>query len=244
MISKELLHLFNPNLKYYETNRKFTPVYHGRWNEPGLKSDHNRLLAPHDYPHYFTKDFMGKQFVTEMSENFHSERRFVLQHPQEIPAFLARDRFSTGCIPMEHIRFLKIVVSLRHFSTITGHILKWSSRKFADPLKRHYETAVATLAALKDIPVKRGATVLFDVECRSRGGGPKFAEVLFPIVYALTTKGWIVRIEGRYGDGEKDMEQTAKDFDYSISREEWKRNARTDSAFVSYASTMAFRSSD
>jgi hypothetical protein len=244
MISKELLHLFNPRHKYHETNRKFTPGYDGRWNEPDLKSDHNRLPEPHDYPHYFKKEFMGEQFVTELSESFHSERRFVLQHPQEISGFLTFDRFGTGCIPMEHVRFLKIVVSLRHFSSITGHILKWSSPKFADPLQHHYKKAIATLDALKNIPVKRCATILFDVECRSHGGGPKFAEVLFPIVYDLRAKEWIVRIEGRYGEGKKDMKRTAKDFDYSVPREKWERKARTESAFVSYASRTGFCTSN
>jgi hypothetical protein len=244
MVSKELVQIYKPNLAYDETNRKHTPSYDVGWNASYVPTcHHNERLGPRDYPHYFLKDFMGTEFVTELSENFHSETRFVLDHPYEIKGFLTRDRFFTRCIPLDHVRFMKIVVSLRHFSSITGHIIKWSSPKFDFPLKQHYEAAVRDLAPLKTIPVKRGATIALDVECRSDGGGPKFAEVLFPVVYELKVKGWIVQIKGRYGGRENTMERTAKDFNYNVPRQEWERKARTHSAFVSHALKLAFGSS-
>jgi hypothetical protein len=142
--------------------------------------------------HYFEKDFTGSQFVTEQSKTVYSEQRFVLQHPADIEDFLSHDRFVTRFDPLKHVCFLKVVVSLRHFSSITGHIIKWSSPKFDLPLKRHYEVAVKELVSLKSIPVRRSATIVRDVECCSDGGGFKFAEVLFPVIYELGSKRWIV----------------------------------------------------
>jgi hypothetical protein len=186
MIYKELLDLQNSSRDHEESNRQFQRPPISPYQGP--IADHNLLLSIEDYPHYFDKKFMGIAFVTELSQVFHSERKFVLQHPGEIEGFLSRDRFGTDCKPYQHVRSIFIEVSLKLFNVRTGKCRAWSSPKFDIPLKQHFLAALRGLENLKRLQIA-APSITLRIDCREHGAGPKFAEILVPLVYELKSKG-------------------------------------------------------
>jgi hypothetical protein len=231
MIYKELLDLRNPTMNH-ESNRqnKCVPL---ESTLHGFNPYHNLLLSVKDYPHYFDKTFMGTDFVTELSQVFHSESRFILQHPGELEGFLSQDRFDTDCQPYKHIRYITVEVSLELLNVKTGNCRSWSSPKFATPLKQHFQAALRGLDRLKRLQ-KAAPIIRLRIDCRKHDAGPKFAEVLAPLVYELKSKGCIIDIEGRYGHGMPNDQSTATDFNYDIPKKDWDAKIKTNSAFVSF----------
>jgi hypothetical protein len=185
-----------------------------------------------DFHHYFDKKYMGTEFVTELSKIFHSEKKFVLRHPGELEGLLSYDRFDSDCKPYEHIRFITVDVSLNLYSISTGKTRDWSSPKFRTPLKQHFLVAVKGLYNLRRLQ-KAAPILLLRIDCREHNAGPKFAEVLVPLVYELKNKGWVVKVQGKYASKQSDEKWTALDFNYDIVKKEWDKKIKTDSAFVS-----------
>ncbi|KAH7381212.1 hypothetical protein DE146DRAFT_624190 [Phaeosphaeria sp. MPI-PUGE-AT-0046c] len=93
MIYRELVLLQNPGESAVERERK-------RYS--GATVGRTILLSTADYPHWFDVVFMGSDFATELSRYFHSTKKFLLQHPDELEVFLSKDRFKTPCIPSTH----------------------------------------------------------------------------------------------------------------------------------------------
>ena len=188
---------------------------------------------------FLRPDVHGTESVAELSAVYHAERQFALQHTADLAGFLSEDRFGTTCIPSGHVRFLRVLISLERFSVHTGNNSKWFSPKFHSHLKQHYVAAVKSLDLLKPLTVKRAAKLLLRVDCRTQGGGPKFAEVLMPFVYTMKEKGWTILIDGFYGS-KNDEERTAVDFNYKLTRKEWENKMGSASAFVGSSHNSGF----
>jgi hypothetical protein len=205
-------------------------------NDPRIPNDggesHWRHSSFADHLHYFDKRFMGHEFVTELSQVFYSEKQFALRHPGELEEFFSRDRFYSGCRPYEHVRFITINVTLDFFSACYRTIRKWSSPKFGTPLKQHFLVALRGLENLKRLQ-KAAPTIRLRIDCREHDAGPKFAEVLFPLVYELKNKGCVVEIQGQYKHGQPGNQLTAIDFNYNIAKKDWNKKSKSNSAFVS-----------
>jgi hypothetical protein len=104
------------------------------------------------------------------------------------------------------------------YNSVTRFIRPWSSLKYTQPLKRHYEEAFECFKGLLAVPVRRGCILRLIV---GLVGNPdeKFAEVLAPFVYDMKEKGWKVIMMGTT-------------IDFGVSREEWDKKVRANSAFV------------
>ncbi|EAT80138.1 hypothetical protein SNOG_12325 [Parastagonospora nodorum SN15] len=94
MIYRELMHHGPPDFDREERRRQDKPS--SRWVYSGSSPEHNELRGCTDYPHYFQSDYVGTDFVTELSKQFHKEKHFILQHPGELEGFLSDDRFWTA----------------------------------------------------------------------------------------------------------------------------------------------------
>jgi len=188
-------------------------------------------LATEDYPHYFHLTYMGTTFATGLSAVFHSVAKFSIKHQEDLPGLLSKERFGTTIVPSEHIRLITINVSLEGFNISTGETWPWAISHYEFPLKKHFLKAVERLKIMLTVPCKRGSKLCLRVDCRQHNPSRKFAEVLFPLVYDLKDKGWLIQVEG-HGYMPKDEQRVIQDFDYQISREEWKKRASSNSAFV------------
>jgi hypothetical protein len=195
--------------------------------------DLNPLLCAGDYPHFFKKTFMGTEFVTELSEIFHEQKVFAIRHPLELSGFLMQDRFSSHCIPSQHIRVIKVDVSLQGYSVELGQFRKWSSPKFDKPLRQHYLVAIAGLEALKSIKNKNSVKIILRIECLWKNDLQKFAQVMVPIVYHLKEAGRIVELEAIDEKGVAVAKKVLDAFDYDAPRKVWNKEIREHSAFVS-----------
>ena len=245
MIYRELIHRGPPD--FHREERRRQDKAPSGWVYSGSSPEHNELRRCTDYPHYFQSDYMGPDFITELSKQFHKDKHFTLQHPGELEGFLSKDRFRTTCVPADLVRFISIDLSLRLFNVRTGHCRDWSSPKFDTPLKQHFVAALRGLEFLKPLVKKKGSgtqrNLLLRVDCTTSNHGAKFAEVLGPLVYDLKDQGWHIKIEGRYDqpsmstssirDADRDAQLTASDFNYNLCRAEWTQKTRNKSAFVS-----------
>ncbi|KAH3945042.1 hypothetical protein HBI56_057250 [Parastagonospora nodorum] len=244
MIYRELMHHGPPDFDREERRRQDKPS--SRWVYSGSSPEHNELRGCTDYPHYFQSDYVGTDFVTELSKQFHKEKHFILQHPGELEGFLSDDRFWTACVPADFVRFISIDLSLKLFNVRTGNCREWSSPKFDEPLKQHFVAALRGTELLKALVKRNNAgaqrTLLLRVDCTTPNHGAKFAEVLVPLVYDLKDQGWNIKVEGEYNQPlilrgqacttDRDAQLTAYDFDYSLSRAEWAQKIRNSSAFI------------
>jgi hypothetical protein len=120
MVHKQLVYLQTADLANYEGNRKAmfyrnSQVYRARNDERSAP------LKTANCPHFFDSQYMGAEFITELSENFHAENPFALHGLEETKPFLAQDRFSARFIPSEHIRVIKIHGSMHRFNIATGN---------------------------------------------------------------------------------------------------------------------------
>jgi len=189
------------------------------------------LLAIEDYPHYFHLTYMGTTFATGLSAVFHSVARFSIKHQEDLSGLLSKERFGTTIVPSEHIRLITINVSLEGFNISTGVTRPWATPHYEVPLKQHFMKAVEHLKIMRTVPCKRGSKLCLRVDCRQYEPSRKFAELLFPLVHDLKDKGWLVQVQG-YGYKPEHKQRVIQDFEYQISRDEWKSRARSDSAFV------------
>jgi hypothetical protein len=234
MIYVELMHLERPCGNGIEQRRRRNKPMNG-WDYRSATPEHNELLTSEDYSHFFQSEYMGTTFVTELSERFHEDRNFNLQHPGELEGFLSTDRFGTLCEPAVFVRSISIDLSLELFNVRTGNCRGWSSPKFDTPLKQHFVAALRGLEHLKSLAQKNKGvrhTLHLRVDCETRGHGSKFAEVLGPLYYDLKGQDWNIVIDGRYTDGRPRAQLTARDFDYNMTRAEWTKKIRNNTAFV------------
>lgn len=176
MIFRELVKFHIPNEQAEQRERRFLNEY-----------DHNLLLSVKNYPSWFDVGYMGLDFATDLSRYYHFKKVFHLQHPDEVEAFLNKDRFNTACVPSDHVDSLIIDLSLGFLSSQTGHCRKWVSPKFETPLQHHYTAALRGFKALKELDInkKNMHNLLIRVDCQKPNNDPKFAEILVPLVYVL-----------------------------------------------------------
>jgi hypothetical protein len=190
--------------------------------------------------HFFHVQYMGFEFVKELSTNFYSETCFNLQHPDEVKHFLHIDRFDSGCVPFEHIRAIVIDVSLNPFDLNTGNQRRWTSNKFYDPQKQHFLAALKGLNALRRLQKtkKTPHTLLLRVSARANAEDNdlvRFAELLAPTVYDLKNRGWDVRVKDKVAAKDSEIERATKIFNYNIPQDNWMQRSAGMSAFVSAA---------
>lgn len=199
-----------------------------------------KTMVADSYPHYFQIQYMGFEFVQEISERFYFLSKFKLQHPGEVKGFLEEDRFMTYCKPTRMVTFLTINISLQSFKSCDsrwgshGECTEWASPKFGTPLKRHFMKAVVDLNGLKKIKSAHNITptLVFCVDCKEYDSGPKFAEVLVPLVYDLKQNGWTIKFEIAQAKSGVSKQKLLARFNYDVPREDWDKKIQKRSAFV------------
>jgi hypothetical protein len=149
--------------------------------------------------------------------------------------FLTKDRFETSCIPSDHTKYLEIDISLSPLNTTTSEHRSWTSSKYDQPIKLHFEKVAKALQILRTLRYRHGAKLSLVIGCGGFDNAErKFAEVLYPLVYDLKQIGWTVEVDALssvlYVGG---FARTPARVDYNITRGAWDDIARNDSAFVS-----------
>lgn len=185
---------------------------------------HSRMTAMcAGLDHYFSPEFTGVNFTTELSNTYLRKRTFEVSHQGSIPGFLHSTLFGTADSPSAHVT--SIHVSMDKYSNKTGCIRDWSSPKYHKPIKHHCEEAVKCFKGLQTLPVRRDSTLRLTF---SEGveRTTKLLEVLVPFVYDMKDKGWTVSVEG--------SECSTLNINFDITREEWNERIETRSFFVSF----------
>jgi hypothetical protein len=197
-----------------------------------------------DLPAFYKKTYMGVEFARELTAVVYRTRRFVLRHQAELEDFLVRDIFETNCTPADHVTSLVIYVSLNRWDKKAEKEIPWRSTRYDAPYKEHFEKAVKPLHALLALVPKQNARlhIIFPKirHWESNANAIKLAATLVPFAYDMKDKGWHVEFDsiGRSLHGSHHAEKA--DFDFTLSRQEWEEQIRTNSKFVSSCSMCAF----
>jgi hypothetical protein len=168
----------------------------------GTWHGHQRAVTVHprvtieEYPHYFHQAFIEPEFSVGLSRIFHAQRRFGVSGLPDLNDFLSKDRFETSCIPSDHIKYLEIDISLSPLNTTTGEHRSWTSPKYDQPIKLHFEKVAKALQILRTLRYRHGAKLSLVIDCGGFDNAErKFAEVPYPLIYDLKQIGWTVEVD-------------------------------------------------
>ena len=102
--------------------------------------------------HYFSDDYMGTEFVTELVETLYEMTALSIPHVDDLKECLQKDSFGTNVMPSQHVRSVTIQLSLHTLHAKRACTQPRQNEAHVE--RREYVRAVGKLQVLKALAYK------------------------------------------------------------------------------------------